>query len=187
MARTSILPIVARVRTLIGDLGDPATYTDDQIAAVCDLTATRLLQADCEPIPEQTPVGVRFYTWKTPEGWIENPVFQTTDGWDTLEPSAVLDPVGTVVQFTPAPSGRVVVSGVCHDPYAAAADLLDQWAVTMEQTHVSLKVDEFQVSRDQVPAALRARAADYRLRSRNPQLPAATSGHIVRDDIVGWW
>lgn len=191
MARPTAAPAIAHTRRLLAD-PDSARWSDDQIQVALDQVAETVTQLDLTVVPARTASGVDERTWQADAGWWEAPDFQDSHSWATLTPDSSDDDAGRWT-FPAEPSGVVAITGVWHDPAAAAADLLDETATAIELGGpLSYKIDDATIDRSSQVAALRSAAARLRGQARSARnaqagLPLAVSGTIVRDDVAVWW
>jgi len=122
---------VTRVRELVFDTGTP-TWTNDQIAAALD--AHRVSHTNEKLRSEQVllPTGVKLYREHFSEftNWESSAVLRDATG-ATLTPTAgagLTDYLIGYFYFSAGQNPPVYIDGKTYDVYAAAADILEDWA-----------------------------------------------------------
>lgn len=191
MTRSTAAPVIAHTRTLLAD-PDSQRWTDTQILDALDAVADDVVQMPLNPVELETPAGVTRMLWTARHGWWETESFADAANWASLTPT-VADDVKGRWAFATSPRAFVAVTGVWHDPAAAAADLLDGFAMNLELAGpMEYKIGDTAIDRVSQIAAIRAQANRLRSGARNPvhatrHLPEATTGTLVRDDTGPWW
>jgi hypothetical protein len=177
MARSTLAALIARERILINDVAGPnQQFSDDDIQAVMDESRIDLTNEPLDYVPTFSGSTIKYLDY-----------YHKLDNWEdgmvlkqyltvTVTPSAIEPIVGhwTFAQTTTPP---VYVTGVVHDIYRAAADLLERWAARLVLNY-DFSSDGQSFRRSQAATALQGLALRYRAK----QLPRMIS--ISRSDLV---
>lgn len=164
MARTSMTALITRVRQMIGDTGAAQEFDDDTIQAALDAHRFHADYVALQPGAEYQPGGTAVYkTYRAPIGWWEADAALVDGGYNPLTPDGS-DWMNGEWTFQAGQAPPVYIKGHYYDLYAAAADLLDEWAARMAREHdFSLGGDRF--ARSQMAESLREQAARYRAKA----------------------
>ena len=144
--RATMVALIARVKQLLGPCADDS-LTDADIQDALDRSRLRVNLLRLTPIDTVMPGGqVRYYEFSAPfQDWELGYRIQASgnqasgvtlgDGsaWQTVTPSDAYDLDGRWV-FSDYFYCDLFISGYSHDPYAAAAELLDTLAATQART-----------------------------------------------------
>jgi hypothetical protein len=130
MARSTMATLITRVRTLIGDLSS-SQYTDDQVQAALDQRRTqhtnRVLDYDQKVNPPGSATTyVEFFS--AYKFWEEDEEIRQSNG-TVVTPDAD-DELAGYWHFASSQTPPLYINGKTYDVYAAAADLLEEWAAT---------------------------------------------------------
>ncbi len=165
-ARASMAALITAVRGLIGDTSTTApVLTDDQVQAALDAWREEVRYQELTPAETIQPGGavvtLDYYAdmgnWET-----DAKLFDAQ--YNVLTPATSDYVVGhwTFTTDTPPP---VRISGKTYDLYAAAADLLAQWAA-IEKLSFDFSADGASYQLSQKVAALLSLAQQYHQRQR---------------------
>ena len=182
-ARTSMATIISRVRRLIADR-DPAApvFSDQDIQDALDTHRTHARYQFLRPEGTRPPGGglIQFLDYYADGFGQWEDGAQLVDGtFNVLDPASyTADLLTGHWSFAATTNWPLYVTGYAYDTYAAAADVLEEWASLLKlefdfATHLS----RFQ--RSQKSAACLALAATY----REKQMP--TTVKMIRSDIGG--
>lgn len=171
--RTTMADLIARTRRLIGDpAGGAAVFDDQAVQDALDERAARVHLEPLRPAPSRTgQTREHVAAWGD---WEDGERLEDAAG-AVLTPASV-DRIGgrwTFAGHTPA----CFLTGTTYDRYAAAADLLEQWAALAKlRVTASTGTKRVELSR-QLPALLEL-AGTYRAKAR------PTTARQVRADLA---
>lgn len=124
-----MVALIERLRKVIGDTGSPPVFEDDELQAALDerryATGGLLLTADAALSGSPTVFRSALGFWES------DAVIATGNGTALTVDATRTDPTSGVWSFTGAPGVDVYVVGSAFDFWAAAADLLEQWAARL--------------------------------------------------------
>ncbi len=132
--RSTMAALIRRVSQMIGDPTN-ATWTEQQVQDQLDRRRTDVRYAPLDPRPSFQAGGVLNYTdyYAADTDWEDGATLVNTD-WSVIDPATYTQDsiVGHWVFALPAPGQMppVRVVGYTYDVWAAAADLLEQWAAS---------------------------------------------------------
>lgn len=196
MSRATLDSIITHVRDLIGDEASASQhFTDDQIEAALDRRRSEWNELALMAIRSRTAAGVEQHLkWVAERSpWEDGAVLLDTSFVPFINESDETyteDATDGVWTFTETQEG-VYVTGTTFDTYGAAADLLDQWAISGSASSVASggQISEWETDGQRVKKTAstseerRSLAASYRAMS----LPVI--GSFARSDLseqVGW-
>lgn len=159
--RASMTAIGAFVESLVNDTAN-AYHSEDQIQAACDRHRVELRYMPMEPIPTRSGTTTTYVTFQVdgPPPYLETDATTVSGAYASLTP-ATSDYTGGRFTYSSEPARPVYVTGWSHDPYAAAADLLEARAAAMAGAYdFTSGPDSY--SRSQMFANWRDMAARYR-------------------------
>lgn len=180
-ARTSMATIISRVRRLIADR-DPAAqvFGDQDIQDALDAHRTHVRYQALRPEGTRPPGGgtIKFLDYYADGFGQWEDTAQLTDGTFNLVAADTADLLTGHWSFLTSATWPIYVTGYAYDVYAAAADVLEEWASLLKlefdfATHLS----RFQ--RSQKAAACLTLAATY----REKQMPMTAK--MTRSDLHG--
>lgn len=167
--------LIGRARDLIGDpAGASQEFTDQRVQDALDCHQTVVRYAS---LSVGASIGSQTYLdYYAGQGDWESDEKLFDGGGALLSPSEADRLTGrwSFAASTPPP---VYLLGKTYDMYAAAADLLDQWAAKLSRSYDFAQSGRT-FSRSQMPKALRAQADQYRAQAR----PVFV--RQVRDDVA---
>ena len=182
MARAGVANVITFVRGLVDDAAS-ATWTDDQVQTALDRYRQELRYEQTYAIPTRSSTGTSYKVFDVPDGlgYLETDLVLYDNEWGTLTGTAETpDYTRGRFTFTAEPGRPVYVLGWSHDPYMAAADLLEQRIATMLDVYdVTLGPDSF--SRSQMIANYRTMVTQYRGMSR--KAGGLVVAHVERVDV----
>lgn len=163
--RSTMLNLIARVRTLINDpSGSSEAFSDQDIQDVMDASRQNLRYLVLAPAPSYSGATILYLDYYADlTDWEDDLAFWQ---WriNSVTPSAFENIAGhwTFAETTLPP---VYLVGKTYDIYRAAADLLERLAATWVLRY-SMTVDGQNLQRGQVTTALQALATTYRRQQR---------------------
>ncbi len=161
--RSSMQPLVDRLRKAIGDTGTTQVFEDEDLEAALD---ERGFQVSARPLFEDAVVSGSATVFRAPFGfWEANAVLESGSG--TVTPD-VSDPYTGTWAFTAAPGATLYVTGRVYDFWGTAANLLEQWAAIVSR-EFDFGTDQQTFSRSQKRIGLLAVAREYGRRAIPPQ------------------
>lgn len=182
MVRAGVANVITFVRGLVDD-ATGAVWTNDQIQTALDRYRRELRYEQTYAIPTRSSTGTTYLTFDLPDGlgYLETDAVLYDNTWGTLTGTAETpDYTRGRFLFSAEPGRPVYVLGWSHDPYMAAADLLEQRIGTMLDVYdVTLGPDSF--SRSQMIANYRTMVAQYRSMSRTAG--GLVVSHMERVDV----
>lgn len=160
MPRASMSDLIALVRRMIGDPpGAEQMYSDDDIEFALDTNGTDVRYEPLTGLATYTSNGAQYLTWLSRHQNWESDAELTDSAYNTLTSSSS-EPLRGRWTFASSQSS-VFAAGRVYDIYAAAADLLEQWAASVS-TEYDVSADGTSMSRSQKAAMLMAAAQRYR-------------------------
>ena len=165
MVRATMADLIARTRVMIGDTDASAyTFDDDTVQAALDAHRFAAEYAALQPVAEYQPGGAAVYkTYRAPMGWWEANATLVDGSYNTLTPDAA-DLMNGEWTFNAGQTPPVFIKGKYYDLYAAAADLLEEWAARLARAY-DFGTDGDRFQRSQMAASLREQAERYRARA----------------------
>ena len=165
MARATMADLIARVRQMVGDTDAGAyTFDDDAVQAALDAHRFAAEYVALQPVAEYQPGGEAVYkTYRAPMGWWEADATLVDGGYNPLAPDAA-DLMNGEWTFSAGQAPPVFIRGHYYDLYAAAADLLEEWAARLARAY-DFGTDGDRFARSQMAASLREQASRYRARA----------------------
>lgn len=182
MARATLAPLIASVRTLINDtlpVGNGQIFTDDQIQSVMDEGRIDITNHSLKPRPTFSGSTVQYLDYYS-EPWLAN----WEDGMVLKQyltvpvTPSVIEPIAGHFQFAANVFPPVFISGLSHDVYRAAADLLERMAAQWVLSY-SITVDGQSLQRNQATRSILLLAKEYRRKQRPRTIP------VKRKDLSG--
>lgn len=172
--RAGMTALVDFVERLVNDPANEAHSRDD-IQAALDLYRIEARYTELAPLVTYGVGGASYLTFQAAVGHWESDATLYNAGYNVLAP-ATSDPMAGRWTFATEPARPVMVLGWAHDPYQAAADLLEVRAAQLaEQYDFSTGPDSFR--RSQKHAQLLALAERYRAMS--PRLKAKVEAVVT--------
>lgn len=168
IVRGSMATLIARVRGLIGDQAG-TVFGDDEIQDALDRVRMAVRYASLLPQPTYGPstAGVQYLDYYARlSGWEDDVVLSDLSYTDITATATVYEPLVGHWAFATQPAGLGVrVTGKVYDLYAAAADLLEEWAGKLKLNFTfSADMQRFSLS-EQVTNVLSV-AARYRMQAQ---------------------
>lgn len=178
--RVSMTQLISQVRSLIGDVDIPQQFNDQVIQDVLDLNRDKFLGLALKTDTSLLTGLADNTAWYSDyANWEADTVLK--DLADVaLTPSNPAPQLG-MWEFATAQTNGVYAYGNTYDVFAAAADLLDQWA-SAESGVVDFSADGMSVKRSTAGQGRRITANYLRSRSRKGG-GAIKSMKLVRNDI----
>jgi len=165
MARDSMGKLIARVRQMIGDT-DAANYAfdDDAVQAALDAHRFHAEYAALQPVAEYSAGGEAIYTtYRSGAAPWESDAVLMDGSYNALTPDDA-DWMNGEWTFNAGQAPPVLIRGKYYDLYAAAADLLEEWAARLARDY-DFGTDGDSFKRSQMAASLREQAERYRARA----------------------
>lgn len=166
--RATAAAVITRVRRLTTTDQAPlkTLVTDEEIQEALDRYRIELRQYPLLPLDE-IEAGTGRVLWRifvSPFEWLESPLLQSGNLWQVLTPT---ESDLTNGRFTLAEHhvAGVYLTGWSHDPFVAAADVLEELAAQRILT-VDFGAANVSVSRSQVRTNMLQQARTYRERGR---------------------
>lgn len=185
MARAGMAGIITFTRALVDDAGS-LIWTDDQMQTALDRYRRELRYEQTLAIPTRSASTVTYTTFDTPleSGYLETDAVLYDNTYTAITGTASApDYVRGRWVFSAEPDRPVYILGWSHDPYSAAADLLEQRLTTLLGAYdVTLGPDSF--SRSQMVSNYRAMIKDYRQKSR--EMGGLTVSRVERSDVYNY-
>lgn len=128
MARSSVLAIAQFVQQLIDD-PNGETFSLSQVVAALDALRKEHRYTRLTPLVTRSSGGTSTYLIYDAPSYLETDAVVLNSNYDALTPSAVDYTAGRFT-FSSEPVRPVRLVGWEHDPYGAAADLLEQHATS---------------------------------------------------------
>lgn len=162
--RTSMLALIARVRTLINDPQSASQIFDDQtIQDVCDESRVDVVNGVLKPDISYGPT-IQYLIYRSElKNWESDYVIKQSLS-TTVTPASAELIVGEFV-FSSSTYPPLTITGKSHDLYRAAADLLERWAAKWTLSF-DMNVDGQTLHRSQAADALQKLARTYRAKQR---------------------
>lgn len=131
MSRASMVPLIARLRVMVGDPVSAAqTFADDDIEAALDARRTDVVEACLRTHPSfgsgNTTVFVDYFAPR--RDWEDSVVLYDVGG-NVLIPTTE-DLIAGHWTFAGGQAQPVFITGSFYDVFGAAASLLEAWAAT---------------------------------------------------------
>jgi hypothetical protein len=179
--RASCLAVIYFVERLVGDL-DNEHHNQSDIQAALDLYRVEARYEPLTAVPTKTASATTYLIFTAPYGWgyWETDSVLYNSMYTPLTP-ATSDWTNGRWTFAAEPLRPVTILGFSHDPYAAAADLLEVRAEQVAEAY-DFKTGPDSYMRSQMQGQLLAMAARYRNMARN----AVDVSTLVRSDVYGW-
>lgn len=182
MARAGLAGVITFVRGLVDDASS-TVWTDDMVQTALDRYRRELRYEQMTPVPTKTGSLTTYVTFDAPNeyGYLETDAVLYDSAYDALTGTASApDYTRGRWVFSAQPGRPVYLLGWSHDPYAAAADLLEQRVATLLAAYdVTLGPDTF--NRSQMVSNYRAMIKDYRQKSR--EIGGLTVSRLERVDV----
>lgn len=176
--RSSMAALISRLRISIGDTGTPR-FTDQQIQDILDLHRFPVRYAQLAPgVTINAGALYTFLDYYADVGDWEDDYVLAWVNFVTITPS-VSEPIAGHWQFSQATPGYyppVFITGKYYDLHAAAAELLEQWAIGYLTTAYDFSTDGQSFKRSQIITNLQM-AAD-----RHRALAMPTTSMTIRGD-----
>ncbi|SRR6266550_1705964 len=179
-ARSTMLPLIASVRVLINDLlpsGNGQIFTDQQIQDVLDEGREDITNRALTPRPTYVGSGLQYLDYYSDLGGWEDGMVLKQYLTVVVTPSAI-EPIAGHFQFSANVYPPVYITGLLHDRYRAASDLLERLAAQWVLSY-SMTVDGQSLQRGQPVRALLLLAKEYKRKQR----PRAIT--MKRGDFAG--
>jgi hypothetical protein len=171
--------LISRTRLLIGDpAGAGQAFSDDEIQQGLDRYRTEARYIALRPEPVLLPGGtVEYRDYFAATGdWEANEQLYDA-AWNALTPAASDRLTGHWTFASPGHNPPVYVLGAYYDVFAAAADLLEQWAAKVK-LEFDFNVENTSFRRSQKASQLLTLAREYRRRQQ------PVSVRQVRTDVI---
>lgn len=183
--RASMADLIARVRRYIGDPAGPnAFFADTDLQDQLDEYRRTVRYAPLLPGPTLQPGTLYDYLdyYSSVGNWEADEVLTWTD-FSVLSPVTADRLTGHwTFDNSAGPAGQyppVYVTGKFYDLWAAAADLLEQWAGMLATTSIDFSAEGNSFKASQPVNAKMALARQYRTKA------LATSSPVRRTDLAG--
>lgn len=171
--RAGMSGLIDFVERLVNDPAN-AAHSRDDIQAALDVYRIEARYVELAPLATYGAGGASYLTFQATVGYWESSAALYSASYATLTP-ATSDPMAGRWTFAAEPARPVTVLGFTHDPYQAAADLLEVRAAQLaEQYDFSTGPDSF--ARSQRYKQLLAQAERYRAMS--PRLKAVAEAGV---------
>jgi hypothetical protein len=174
--RSTMLPLILRVRLLINDpAGASQIFADQDIQDVLDESRQDVFNMTLSPKWTFSGTTPQVFDYETPlGGWEDGYVLKQY--LNVVVTPNVLEPIAGHWGFAANTFPPVFITGRLFDVYRAAADLLERWAAKyMTRFDFASDGQSFKIS--QVPAQLQKLALTYRMKQR------ASSLSVTRSDL----
>lgn len=168
MARATLAPLIASVRTLINDTlpaGNGQIFTDQQIADVLDEGRIDITNHSLRSRPTFSGSTVQYLDYYSDlgGGWEDGMVLKQ---YLTVPVTpSLIEPIAGHFQFSTNVFPPVFITGLLHDRYRAAADLLERLAAQWVLSY-SITVDGQSLQRNQATRSILLLAKEYRRKQR---------------------
>jgi len=165
VARSTMADLIARVRQMIGDM-DAAAYVfdDDAVQAALDAHRFHAEYAALQPAAEYSAGGAAKYTaYRSVAAPWESDAVLVDGSFNPLTPDSA-DWMNGEWTFGAGQAPPVLIQGKYYDLYAAAADLLEEWAARLAREY-DFGTDGDSFKRSQMAEGLRGQAERYRARA----------------------
>lgn len=179
--RAALMPVIARLRLLIGDpAGTTHIWTDDELELVLDVHRHDWWYWRLTAIPTVTAGTTEYHTFvadDTAGMWDNDTTLYASDQTTILTADSVNLTVG---QWTfiadQADNLPLYMSGRTYDLYGAAVDILEQWKAALKLDSFDFTTEDESFKRSQKLDAIDGLIAGY----RGQMAPAAS--RMVRSD-----
>jgi hypothetical protein len=167
-ARSTMLPLIASIRVLINDLlpiGSGQIFSDQVIQDVLDEGRLDVVNGSLSPKATYSGSGLQYLDYYSDMGggWEDGMVLKQNLSI-VVTPSAI-EPIAGHFQFAANTFPPVYITGILHDRYRAAADLLErltaQWVLSYSMT-----VDGQSLQRNQATRSILLLVKEYRRKQR---------------------
>jgi hypothetical protein len=166
-ARATLAPLISSVRVLVNDtlpVGNGQIFTDDVIQSVLDEGREDITNRALTPRPTYANSGMQYLDYYSDLGGWEDGMVLKQNLSIVVTPSAI-EPIAGHFQFAANTFPPVYITGLLHDRYRAAADLLERLAAQWVLSY-SMTVDGQSLQRGQPVRALLLLAKSYRTKQR---------------------
>lgn len=185
--RASMTALVDFVERLVNDPAN-AAHSREEIQAALDVYRIEARYEALTPLPTNGPGGASYLTFAADAGYWETDAVLYNSMYTPLTPAAADWTAGRWT-FAAAPTRPVTILGWNHDPYLAAADLLEVRAAQLAEDYdFTTGPDSFK--RSQRQGQLLALAARYRAMSPRTRAAAAVAATWtmpeVEIDVLRW-
>lgn len=182
MARTALADVIAFTRKLVNDQTS-STWTDDDVQEALDRYRVELRYVALSEVPTMSGSDTVYRTFDVPDDYryleTDAEVFDNSFGDLSASVSSVDYTAGRWEMSTDV-DRPVYVLGWSHDPYGAAADLLEERLAALAEAYdIRLGPDSF--SRSQMREFYVQMVERYRARSR--WMGTAETMTMVRPDV----
>jgi hypothetical protein len=193
--RPTMAALIARVRQLIFDTAQQQVFADQQVQDALDLHRQDVRYAALRPMPtfQQGPNTLYLDYYSDAGAWEDDYVIQDLSYLDITGNLVTREPLSGHWAFSAQPNGiGVRITGKCYDVYAAAADLLDQWAIQLK-LNMTFSSDNQRFEQAKVAENMMAMAARYRTLAQPGRMrivqgdaqPDQDGGGIVYPNVGG--
>src|ERR1700726_2352559 len=166
-ARSTMLSLIQSVRVLINDLlpiGSGQIFSDQTIQDVVDEGRLDVVNKSLTPKATYAGSGLQYLDYYSDLGGWEDGMVLKQNLSIVVTPSAI-EPIAGHFQFASNTFPPVYITGLLHDRYRAAADLLERLAAQWVLSY-SITVDGQSLQRGQPVRALLLLAKEYRRKQR---------------------
>ena len=174
MPRPTMGTLITEVKRLINDPSNE-TWTDDQIQRVMDQRRLEAVQVQLSAKRVRSTSDWKYLIYSHPYGDWEDEAQLYDSGFNEVTADTV-DLITGRWEFSDEPAYPIYLSGFTYDLHAAAADLLEEKALTMVGDF-DFAADGGSYKRSQSRSGVEKLAAKYRRRQR------VSVGAMVRGDI----
>lgn len=177
--RSSMADLIARVRSMTQDTGNPSQFTDQDVQDILDNNKTFVRYALLEPKPTLANGGIIAYNdFYAEVGDWESDATLYGPGFAVLTPSVSDLIAGHWQTNLPSPGQPlpVYIVGQFYDRFAAAAELLERWAAAWARNYAFM-ADGASFQRQQASQMMLTQAAQFRAQAK------ARTGKQTRDDV----
>jgi len=167
-ARATLASLISSVRVLINDtlpIGSGQIFTDQQIQDVLDEGREDVTNKSLTPRPTFSGSTIQYldYYSEGGGGWEDGYIIKQY--LTVLVTPSVLEPIAGHFQFAANVFPPCFITGLRHDRYRAAADLLERLAAQWVLSY-SITVDGQSLQRNQATRSILLLAKEYRRKQR---------------------
>lgn len=179
--RAGMTALVDFVERLVNDPTNEAHSRDD-IQAALDVYRIEARYVELAPLVTYGGGGASYLTFQATTGYWESSAALYSASYATLTP-ATSDPMAGRWTFATEPARPVTVLGFTHDPYQAAADLLEVRAAQLADDY-DFQTGPDSFKRSQRQAQLLKLAERYRAMSPRVKAAAASAADWTMPEIT---
>jgi hypothetical protein len=167
MARATLATLIASIRVLINDTlpsGNGQIFTDDVIQSVLDEGRLDVVNGSLTPKATYSGSGLQYLDYYSELGsWEDGYVIKQY--LTVVVTPSVLEPIAGHFGFSANVYPPCYITGIIHDRYRAAADLLERLAAQWVLSY-SMTVDGQSLQRNQATRSILLLAKSYRMKQR---------------------